>query len=100
MHAPMGGIRADMRNTYGKVDYIRGTLRISGYANNFATDGPFLIRFDPSGQPLLWSDHNHSYHFEFSDLREAGDRHLLSYDFSCSSGARGAWQSWVEDTSP
>jgi outer membrane receptor protein involved in Fe transport len=79
LHAPLGGNRVEMSSSYGKVDYARGTLRISGYASNFATDGPFLIRFDLSGQPLLWNDHNHAYHFEFSDLRKAGARQLLSY---------------------
>ncbi len=78
-HTIGGGIRADMSSSYGKVDYVRGTLRITGYANNFAADGPFLIRFKPSGQPLSWGDHNHAYHFEFSDLRKAGARHLFSY---------------------
>ncbi|MBN1569204.1 MAG: TonB-dependent receptor [Acidobacteria bacterium] len=78
-HGGFGGIRADMSGSYGKVDYVRGALRLSGYANNFTTDGTFLIRFEPSGRPLAWSDHNHAYHFEFSDLRKAGTRHLFSY---------------------
>jgi outer membrane receptor for ferrienterochelin and colicin len=79
LHTTGGGIRAEMSSSYGKVDYVRDTLRITGYINNIASDGPFLIRFEPSGQPLPWNDHNHAYHLEFSDLRKAGARHLLSY---------------------
>jgi outer membrane receptor protein involved in Fe transport len=79
VHTSGGGNRADMSSSYGKVDYVRDTLRITGYVNNFAMDGTFLIRFDPSGQPSLWSDHNHAYHVEFSDLRKTGAHHLLSY---------------------
>jgi outer membrane receptor protein involved in Fe transport len=78
-HGPLGGGQDGMSSSYGKVDYVRDTLRISGYASNFDYDMPFLIRLDPSGQPLLWSGHDRAYHFEFSDLRKAGARHLLSY---------------------
>ncbi len=78
-HGSSGGILADMSSAYGKVDYVRGAMRISGYTNYFATDGPFLIRFTPSGQHAPWSDHNHTYHFEVSDLRKVWERHLLSF---------------------
>jgi outer membrane receptor protein involved in Fe transport len=79
LHGPFAGNRAEMSSSYGKVDYVRDTLKITGYVNNVASDGPFVIRFVPSGQPLLWNDHNHAYNFELSDLRKAGARHLLSY---------------------
>jgi outer membrane receptor protein involved in Fe transport len=75
----MGGARSDMASSYGKLDYIRGALRISGYANKFTTDGTMLIRFTPTGQPLPWIDHNQAYHFEFSDFRKVLARHLFSY---------------------
>jgi outer membrane receptor protein involved in Fe transport len=78
-HGVFGPARADMASSYGKVDYVRGALRISGYADHFTTDGTFILRFTPTGRPLPWIDHNQAYHFEFSDLRKVGSRHLLSY---------------------
>jgi outer membrane receptor protein involved in Fe transport len=78
-HGPFGGSRADEASGYGKVDYVRGALRISGYTNNFTADGTYLVRFAPTGQPLPWINHNHCYHFEFSDYRKVGVRQLFSY---------------------
>jgi outer membrane receptor protein involved in Fe transport len=79
MHGPFGGGHADSDGSYGKVDYIRGSLRISGHANRFATEGRLALRFAPSGQRLPWNDHNQAYHLEFSDLRKAGAHNLFSY---------------------
>ena len=79
LHGPGGGSRADMSSSYGKVDYTRSALRVSGYVNSFASDGSYLIRFTPAGEPLPWIDHSRSYNLEFSDLRKVGARNLFSY---------------------
>jgi outer membrane receptor protein involved in Fe transport len=79
IHGGFGGGHGDMSGSYGKVDYVRGTLRISGHANIFNNEGILALRFDPSGLRKPWSDHNQAYHLEFSDLRKAGSHHLFSY---------------------
>jgi outer membrane receptor protein involved in Fe transport len=79
IHGPFGGVRADMTGGYGKADYVRGTLRISGYANNFTNDGTFLIRFAPTGQPITWNIDNQAYNLEFSDFQKVGAHYLFSY---------------------
>jgi outer membrane receptor protein involved in Fe transport len=78
-HGVFGPARADQASRYGKVDYVRGALRISGFADYFTTEGTFVLRFTPTGQRLPWIDNNQAYSFELSDLRRAGTRHLLSY---------------------
>jgi outer membrane receptor protein involved in Fe transport len=74
-----GGLQGDGTGTYGKADYFRGSLRITGYVNAFTYDGKFLLIDDPTGQPVSWDSKSIAYHVELADFRMVAVKHLISY---------------------
>jgi len=74
-----GGLRYDAISSYGKVDYGRGALRITAFANILAGDGNYVLFVSPTGQPILEHDKSQAYHIEVGDSRLVRARHLISY---------------------
>jgi outer membrane receptor protein involved in Fe transport len=68
---------------YGKMDYVRGTLRITGYANawDWWECGSVLL-IDPSGRSISCDGQDQAYHLEFGDSRAVDAKHLISYGAS------------------
>jgi iron complex outermembrane receptor protein len=58
---------------FGKVDYKRKALRLTAFMNHDAYDGAFLN----GNIPATTADR--TYNFDFSDTRNAGLRHALTY---------------------
>jgi outer membrane receptor protein involved in Fe transport len=81
MHSQMGPVNVHkfFMKSYGKIDYIRGSLRITGYANFAGGRTDNLLLIAPNGQPIQKNDSNQTYHVEISDSRTIRVRHLFSY---------------------
>ena len=81
IHTHIGPFRVDQgyRKSFGKVDYVRGMLRISGYVNLFGGSATSLLVAGPDGQPIRLDDRTESYDIEFGDMRPIRSRHLISY---------------------
>jgi outer membrane receptor for ferrienterochelin and colicin len=63
-----------------KVDYLRDSLKITGYVNLSGGKITYLWWPDPAtGQPSEYNHTNQTYHVEFSDNRTVRDKHLISY---------------------
>ena len=74
-----GGADVDGGRSYGKVDYARGSMRITGYVNDLRFSGKYLVIVDAAGQPILQGHASDVYHLEFADYHTLGARHLISY---------------------
>jgi outer membrane receptor protein involved in Fe transport len=74
-----GGMCCDSTSSYGKVDYGRGALRITAYANMFADKGKYILFVSPTGQPILEDDKTQTYHIEIGNSHMVRARHLISY---------------------
>jgi outer membrane receptor protein involved in Fe transport len=75
----LGENDGDLTASYGKLDYSRDSLRISGYINDFILDGRSLTLVAPSGQPVRMDIRSTAYHVEFADFRALAGKHLISY---------------------
>jgi outer membrane receptor for ferrienterochelin and colicin len=64
---------------YGKVDYIRGALRITGYANLLSATTTSQLSFGLDGQPIQGYNKSQTYHVEFSNSGMIQSKHLISY---------------------
>ncbi|MBZ5499990.1 MAG: TonB-dependent receptor [Acidobacteriia bacterium] len=80
-YSGMGPSKADASDKagYGKADYVRGALRVTGYVNTFSARDTYLLFVDPAGQPLRWQPRAQIYHVEFGNSRMLGAKHLISY---------------------
>jgi outer membrane receptor for ferrienterochelin and colicin len=67
------------RAGYGRVNYVRGALTITGYVNFFDAADTNLLVVDPAGQEIRWTANAQIYNIEFSDSRVIGATHLISY---------------------
>lgn len=74
-----GGLDVDGTAGHAKMDYSRGSLRITGYVQPGAFSGKMLLLTDPTGQPVRWDGCSTSYHAEFADYRTVAEEHLISY---------------------
>jgi len=81
VYTGFGPARADGNDKagYGKVDYVRGTLRITGFVNAWDVKETNLLIFDPAGQPILWRPTAQIYNVDFGDSRTIRAKHLISY---------------------
>ena len=82
LHSQLGPVRmgSGYMKSYGKVDYLRNSLRITGYVN--AAGGgtaKYLLLVDPTGQQIIAGNKNQTYHIELSDSRAIQAKHLISY---------------------
>jgi outer membrane receptor for ferrienterochelin and colicin len=82
VHGPNGPVK--IANGYmksnGKVDYLRGSLKITSYVNLSGGKGTYLWWPDPAtGKPSESHDTNQTYHIEFSDYRNVRGKHLIRY---------------------
>ena len=64
---------------YGKADYTRGALRISGFVNAAKVDSPALLLKDPADQPVQWRGDTQTYDIGFSNFNTIAAKHLISY---------------------
>ena len=64
---------------YGKVDYVRGALRISSFVNFVVYDMPILLFRDPTGRHLPWGGDAQAYDIGFSNFHAIAGKHLISY---------------------
>jgi outer membrane receptor for ferrienterochelin and colicin len=67
------------RAGYGRVNYVRGALNVTGYVNVFDADDSQLLFVDPAGQEIRWKVNAQIYNVEFSNARTLGARHFISY---------------------
>jgi outer membrane receptor protein involved in Fe transport len=74
-----GGADIDGMGSYGKVDYVRGDLRITAYVNALTFSGKFLLGLDPSGRIVRFNGKSLTYHVEFGNFHMVGTKHLISY---------------------
>lgn len=74
-----GGTDVEGGSAYGKVDYLRGSLRIAGYVNTLNWDAKLLVAEGPTGQPILMDHKSATWHFEFGNYRTLAVKHLISY---------------------
>ncbi len=74
-----GGFDLDGADSYGKLDYLRGSLRIAGYVNAIRYSGRSLIVMTSTGQPIPGDHASNVYHFEIGDYHTLGAKHLVSY---------------------
>jgi outer membrane receptor protein involved in Fe transport len=65
--------------SYGKVDYVRGALRITGYTNISSATFTNLLLVDPAGQPIQGEAKTHTYDIEFGNSSMVQAKHLISY---------------------
>jgi len=65
--------------SFGKVDYVNGTLRITAYANFFGGNATSLLVVDPTGRPIRIDDKTQTYNLEMGHSRMVRSRHLVSY---------------------
>jgi outer membrane receptor protein involved in Fe transport len=74
-----GGLEGRSSSNYGKVNYARGDLKITAYANIYALKGKFLLVPGLDRQPILQRSKAQTYHFEFDDSRMVPAKHLINY---------------------
>jgi len=65
--------------SYGKVDYIHSSLKITAFVNAENTDSPSLLFKDPTGQPVEWRGNVQTYDISFSNSHIIPTKHLISY---------------------
>ncbi len=66
--------------SFAKADYLRDTLKITGYVNLAGGRATWLMLPDPdTGQPTETNDSNQTYHIELNDSRAIQAKHLISY---------------------
>jgi outer membrane receptor for ferrienterochelin and colicin len=81
-YGPSGPVK--IHNAYMKsnvkMDYLRGSFKITGYVNLSGGKATYLMLPDPTTmQPAESNDTNQTYHIEFSDSRTVRAKHLISY---------------------
>jgi outer membrane receptor for ferrienterochelin and colicin len=64
---------------YGKVNYVRRALSITGYVNTFNAQDSYLLFVDPAGHAIRWQARAQIYNIDLSNSRTLGARHLISY---------------------
>ncbi len=76
---PIKGHNGYMKSNV-KMDYLRGSLKITGYVNFSGGKVTYLMLPDPTTmQPAESNDTNQTYHIEFSNSRAVRAKHLISY---------------------
>ncbi len=74
-----GGLCCDSTGSYGKVDYGRGSLRITSYVNRFTRGGKYAFYVSPTGEPIQEGGDSQTYHIEVGDSRMIRATHLIAY---------------------
>ncbi len=64
---------------YGKVDYVRGALRISSFVNAVTYEMPLLLFRDSTGQIYPFGGDAQTYDVGFSNSHTIPAKHLISY---------------------
>jgi outer membrane receptor protein involved in Fe transport len=64
---------------YGKADYVRGALRITGFVNVWDAKDTYLLFVDPAGQTTQWQAKAQIYSVELGNSHTIRAKHLISY---------------------
>jgi outer membrane receptor protein involved in Fe transport len=98
----------ESNSSYGKLDWTRGSMRLSAHVTSLDSNGPFLLAIGPDGRPIERAFKETDSHLEFTDTRLLGTRHLMTYggnvrfgryDIDIAPGAEGrdAYGAFVQD---
>ena len=68
--------------SYGRVQYLRGSLEIGAFVNRTSAGFNSVLSRDPSGQLLDGQMNSSTYDIGLKDTRFLGGRHFLSYGAS------------------
>jgi outer membrane receptor for ferrienterochelin and colicins len=80
-YSGFGPSKADWpdRAGYGRANYSRSALNITGYVNTFDIKDTYLLFVDPAGQALQWRVKSQIYNIDFNNSHTIRAKHLISY---------------------